>query len=124
VQNPRLFVIGVKGEFMIQRPQPYIRQIHICINNRNGESPSCGYSGSEEVVEELRKVCKERNLKGKIRVVRSGCLDVCAFGPNMMIWPEGLWYMKVTKEDVPQIIDKYLKLEEADQTKAAGAAAK
>jgi hypothetical protein len=30
-------------------------------------------SGSEEVVEELRKVTKEHNLKGKIRVVRSGC---------------------------------------------------
>ena len=74
---------------MIQRPQPYVRQIHVCINNRNGErSPSRGYSGSEEVVEELRKDTKERNLKGKIRVVRSGYLDVCAFGPNMMIWPE------------------------------------
>lgn len=107
---------------MIQRPQPYIRQIHVCINNRNGESPSCGYSGSEEIVEELRKVTKERNLKGKIRVVRSGCLDVCAFGPNMMIWPEGLWYMKVTKEDVPQIVEQYMKLEAADQTKEAGAA--
>jgi len=86
------------------------------------ESPSCGYSGSEEVVEELRKVSKERNLKGKIRVVRSGCLDVCAFAPNMMIWPEGLWYMKVSKDDVPQIVDTYLKLEAAGQTKEAGAA--
>jgi (2Fe-2S) ferredoxin len=109
---------------VIQRPQPYIRQIHVCINNRNGESPSCGYSGSEEVVEELRKVCKERNLKGKVRVVRSGCLDLCAFGPNMMIWPEGLWYMKVTKTDVPQIVDTYLKLEESGQAKEVGAAAK
>lgn len=109
---------------MIQRPQPYIRQIHVCINNRNGESPSCGYSGSEEVVEELRKVCKEQNLKGKVRVVRSGCLDVCAFGPNMMIWPEGLWYMKVTKADVPQIVDAYLKLEEGGQAKSAESAAK
>jgi (2Fe-2S) ferredoxin len=87
-------------------------------------SPSCGYSGSEEVVEELRKVCKERNLKGKVRVVRSGCLDLCAFGPNMMIWPEGLWYMKVTKTDVPQIVDTYLKLEESGQAKEVGAAAK
>ena len=109
---------------MIQRPQPYIRQIHVCINNRHGESPSCGYSGSEEVVEELRKVCKERNLKGKVRVVRSGCLDLCAFGPNMMIWPEGLWYMKVTKTDVPQIVDTYLKLEESGQAKEVGAVAK
>ena len=72
----------------------------------------------------LDKVAKERNLKGKIRVVRSGCLDVCAFGPNMMIWPEGLWYMKVAKSDVPQIVDSYLKLEESDQAKTAGAAAK
>jgi (2Fe-2S) ferredoxin len=57
-------------------------------------------------------------------VVRSGCLDVCAFGPNMMIWPEGVWYMKVTKTDVPQIVDNYLKLEEGDQAKEVGAAAK
>lgn len=50
---------------MIRRPQPYIRQIHVCIKNRNGESPSCGYSGSEEVVEELRKVTKERTSKAR-----------------------------------------------------------
>jgi len=104
-----------RGVSMIERQQPYVRQLHVCINNRNGENKSCGYDGSEEVVEELRKVTKERNLKGKVRVVRSGCLDVCAFGPNKMIWPEGLWYMKVTKEDVPQIIDKYLSLEAANQ---------
>jgi len=65
---------------MIQRPQPYNKQIHVCINNRNGESPSCGYSGS--------------------------------------------WSMKVTKTDVPQIVDTYLKLEEGDQAKEVAAAAK
>jgi (2Fe-2S) ferredoxin len=75
----------------------------------------------EEVVEELRKVTKARNLKGKIRMVRSGRLDVCAFGPNMMIWPEGLWYMKVTKADVSQIVEQYMQLEAADQAKEASA---
>jgi len=42
----------------------------------------------------------------------------------MMIWPEGLWYMKVTKTDVPQIVDTYLKLEEGAPAQAAGAAAR
>jgi (2Fe-2S) ferredoxin len=42
----------------------------------------------------------------------------------MMIWPEGLWYMKVTKGDVPQIVEQYMKLEAADQAQQAGAAAK
>jgi (2Fe-2S) ferredoxin len=102
---------------MIESQQPYVRQLHVCINDRKGESKSCGYDGSEEIVEELRMVTKNRNLKGKVRVVRSGCLDVCAFGPNMMIWPEGLWYMKVTKADVPQIVEKYLCLEAAEQPK-------
>jgi (2Fe-2S) ferredoxin len=57
------------------------------------------------------------DLKGKLRVARRGCMDVCAFGPNIMIWPEGLWYMKVTKEDIPQIVQTYMKLEEADKQK-------
>ncbi len=105
---------------MIKRQQPYIRQIYICINNRQGASPSCGYCGSEEIVEELKIVAKELNLKGKIRVAKSGCQDLCAFGPNMMFWPDGFWYMKVTKLDIPEIIETYLKLEESDK-KQAGA---
>jgi (2Fe-2S) ferredoxin len=104
---------------MIKRPQPYVRQIFMCNNNRHGESPSCGHNGSEEMVEELKKVAKERNLKGKLRVAKSGCLDLCAFGPNLMIWPEGIWYMKVTKTDIPEIIDTYLKLEEADRIESS-----
>jgi hypothetical protein len=48
---------------MIQRPQPYKRQIYLCINNRNGESPSCGYSGGEEIAEELKKIAKEMNSR-------------------------------------------------------------
>ncbi len=54
-----------------------------------------------------------------MRVAKSGCLDLCAFGPNMMIWPDGIWYMKVTKENIPEIIETYLKLEEADKARAA-----
>jgi len=106
---------------MIKREQPYVRQLFVCINNRHGESVSCGYSGSEEMIEELKKVCKERNLKGKIRAAKSGCLDLCAFGPNIMIWPEGIWFMKVTKKDIPEIVDAYLKLEETDNKPASAA---
>ena len=96
---------------MIKRPQPYKRQIYICINNRQGESPSCGYSGSVELAEELKKVCKELNLKGKVRVATSGCMDLCPFGPNVMVWPDGVWHMKVTKDNISEIIETYLKPE-------------
>ncbi len=35
--------------------------------------------------------------------------------PNVMIWSEGIWYMKVTKEDIRQIIETYMKLEGSDK---------
>jgi NADH:ubiquinone oxidoreductase subunit E len=57
----------------------------------HGESPSCGYSDGEDIAEDLKKIAKAMNCKGKLRVTRSGCMDLCAFDPNMMIWPEGLW---------------------------------
>ena len=93
-----------RGGVNDQRDQPHKRQIFVGINNRHGESPSCAYSGCEEIVEELRKAATDLNLKGKLRVTRSGCLDVCVFGPNMMIWPVGLWHMNVTEDDVPEIV--------------------
>lgn len=109
---------------MIQRGQPYVRQLYVCINNRHGESPSCGYSGGEEFIEQLKIACKERNLKGKIRAAKSGCMDLCAFGPNIMIWPEGIWFMKVTKDDIPRIVDTFLTLEEQNKNAPSASPAK
>jgi (2Fe-2S) ferredoxin len=105
---------------MIKRIQPYKRQIFICTNNREGESISCGNCGSVDIVDELKRVAKDLKLKGKIRVAKSGCLDLCAFGPNLMIWPEGIWYLKVTKQDIPSIVERFLTLEEENQTTRAG----
>ena len=50
---------------MIERQQPYVRQLHVCINDRKGESRPCGYEDSEEIVEELRMVSKNVILKAK-----------------------------------------------------------
>jgi (2Fe-2S) ferredoxin len=35
----------------------------------------------------------------------SGFMDFCASDPNMMICPEGLWYMKVSKQDILQTVE-------------------
>jgi (2Fe-2S) ferredoxin len=37
----------------------------------------------------------------------------------MMICPEELWYMKVTKQEVPQIVEEHMKLEAAEASSAA-----
>jgi len=39
----------------------------------------------------------------------------------MMFWLEGIWYAKVTKGDIPEIIETYLRLEETDKKAEAAA---
>jgi len=53
---------------------------------------------------------KELGLAGpdKIRVNKAGCLDRCADGPVMVIYPEGIWYTLVDQEDVEEIIQSHL----------------
>ncbi len=100
---------------MIERKVPYQKTAFVCTNLRDGEA-ACGNSNRGEnsgfkLVELLRDEVKKRGLKGKIRIAKSGCMDLCGAGPNIMIFDEKGDYTllsKVTKEDIPQIVQKYI----------------
>ncbi len=61
---------------------------------------------------ELQKSFKhklvERGLKGRVRANQSGCLDQCEHGPNLVIYPEAVWYGGVTLADVDEIIASHI----------------
>lgn len=46
--------------------------------------------------------------KGRLRINQAGCLDRCEEGPVLVVYPEGVWYTYVDKDDVDEIIDKHL----------------
>jgi len=54
----------------------------------------------------MKSLVHERGLKDLVRVNNSGCLDACAHGISMVIYPEGIWYGGVTVQDVPEIVDR------------------
>jgi len=51
---------------------------------------------------------EKRGLFGRIAVTSTGCLGPCDLGPNLLVYPEGVMYSRVTKEDVNEIIEKHL----------------
>ncbi|MSQ01800.1 MAG: (2Fe-2S) ferredoxin domain-containing protein [Myxococcales bacterium] len=62
----------------IKRPYE-VRQLLVCTNARDpstGKS-SCGQNGAQPILEYLKKTVKERGLKGKVIVTKTGCLDIC-----------------------------------------------
>jgi len=81
------------------------KHIFICINQRPPENPKgcCGDNGAAVRIAFVQELAKYR-LKNKVRANKSGCLDVCSFGPSVVIYPAGIWYKGVRPEDVPEIV--------------------
>ena len=50
---------------------------------------------------------REAGLR-RVRINAAGCLDRCELGPNMVIYPECVWYTYKTKEDLDEILDTHL----------------
>jgi len=86
---------------------PYKRIIFVCINQR-AEGEDCCSSAGQKIREDLKAYAKERNLKGIVRVSASQCMDKCEIGPNIMIFPENIWYHNATSEDVAEIKREYI----------------
>ncbi len=62
----------------------------------------------ERLREGLKEEIKKRGLASRIRVSRSGCLDTCAEGPNVLLVPQRVWFKQVQESDIERIIQKTL----------------
>ena len=65
----------------------------------------CVSAGSLSLKELLDKKLKEKDLQDKYIVVPTGCNGFCAQGPILVIQPQGIFYQKVSSEDISDIIE-------------------
>jgi (2Fe-2S) ferredoxin len=49
-------------------------------------------------------------LKATVRANKAGCLDQCEHGPTVVVYPEAVWYGKVTPADVDEILQQHIQL--------------
>ena len=61
-----------------------------------------------ELVDAFKKKLKAMDLPIKLRAQKAGCLDICDFGPTMVIYPEGVFYVGVELSDVDEIISEHI----------------
>ena len=87
-----------------------LRHVFVCENRRPDDDPRgcCAAKGGKEVREALKKAAKEAGLKGRVRVNTAGCLDQCAHGVTVVVYPEAVWYGGVTLDDVDAIVNDHL----------------
>ncbi len=78
------------------------------------KSSCCSYSIGSHSWNRLKGIVKELKLDDPKReqgiVLRSkvDCLRVCKRGPILLIWPDGIWYEKVTSKRIEIIIKEHI----------------
>jgi len=88
----------------------YRRHVFICTNRREDGSQCCAQCGAESLRGYLKSRAKELGIAGQggVRINAAGCLDRCAEGPVMVIYPEAVWYTYVDREDLEEILQQHL----------------
>lgn len=86
----------------------YDKHVFVCINQRapGAARKSCGEAHGLTLIDGLKKELSKRGIKEKIRIQKAGCLDICDFGPTLVIYPQGTFYVNVQVEDIPELIEK------------------
>jgi (2Fe-2S) ferredoxin len=86
------------------------KHIFICCNQRQPGSARgcCDPAGNAALQKLFKEKLKARGLKGVVRANKAGCLDQCEHGPNVVVYPEQVWYGGVRPEDVDEIIESHI----------------
>lgn len=81
------------------------------MNQREADHPRpcCDPTGQGELQRLFKTKLAQRGIPNAIvRANKSGCLDQCELGPNVVVYPEAIWYGHVSPADVDEIIDSHI----------------
>ncbi len=87
--------------------EPFRYHLYACQQEKPGNAPCCSARGSAAVLEALRKELAAKGLMDTVQVTTCGSLGMCERGPNMVVYPEGVWYSNVQVADVPELVQEH-----------------
>jgi NADH:ubiquinone oxidoreductase subunit F (NADH-binding)/(2Fe-2S) ferredoxin len=69
---------------------------------------NCSAADSGQLKEVFAKELEKKKLDQEIKIVETDCHGFCEMGPLVIVYPEGTFYVRVTPEDIPAIVDEHL----------------
>jgi NADP-reducing hydrogenase subunit HndC len=68
----------------------------------------CVANHSFEIREELEKEITRRGLQDEIQVITTGCQGFCERGPIVIVQPDGIFYQRIEKKNIPHLVEEHL----------------
>jgi NADP-reducing hydrogenase subunit HndC len=67
----------------------------------------CVSSNCKDVEAALQDELEKVGLKEEVKVVETGCIGTCDLGPVMVVYPEGVFYQKLTPDDAREVVNEH-----------------
>lgn len=85
------------------------RYVFICMNERPPGHPrgSCHERGAVQLAERFAMLLMDKDLVNNVRIIRTSCLDTCEAGVTLAVYPDDVWYGRVSAEDVEEIVERH-----------------
>jgi (2Fe-2S) ferredoxin/precorrin-6B methylase 2 len=87
--------------------EPFRYHVFICDQTKSEGIPCCAARGSALTIEAFRKEVAARGLMDEVQITLCGSLGACERGPNLVVYPDGVWYTGVRPEDVREIVESH-----------------
>jgi len=87
-----------------------VAHIFVCTNERPVDHPRscCQAKNAENLIACFKRELAQAGVAAQVRAQRAGCLDVCEYGPSMVIYPDNIWYGHVCEADVAEIVRSHI----------------
>lgn len=83
---------------ILSRKDPEKPAVAIC------SGAGCHGLGNGGLIRAFEEEIEKHGLAGTVDIRATGCHGMCEQGPNVVIYPEEIYYVKVTPEDVAEIV--------------------
>jgi (2Fe-2S) ferredoxin/precorrin-6B methylase 2 len=87
---------------------PFRYHVFACEQRKPDGLPCCSARGSLAVIEALRREVATQGLLDTVQVTACGSIGLCERGPNLVVYPDGVFYSGVQPSDVPEIVREHL----------------
>jgi (2Fe-2S) ferredoxin len=83
-------------------PPSWKRHLFFCTGNK------CQGKGSEDLKLLAQDILNQTTQSREILITKSGCLDLCDYGPIALLYPEGKWFSTMDEKSTSDMIDQIL----------------
>lgn len=102
---------GTAMDMPTDKPEP-LYEVHVfCCVNQRPATHRRGCCASKGALNLANYMCRRSMVTANHRRVRinlAGCMNVCEYGPTMVIYPEGVWYRYDNDADIDEILEQHV----------------